>query len=274
MPLTLTIKAELEVPLEAEALVPDTFIGLSQQEISSVGVLYGNRQMVLGDFFGVSGNADDELRLEGDLSRVKMVGADMKRGRLILDGPVGAHLGVGMSGGEIRVKGSAGDWVGPEMLGGRIVIEGDAGHAVGSAYRGSRIGMRGGEIFVFGHAGNEVGSAMKRGLIAIGGDCGDFTGVNMLGGTIVVFGEMGWRPGASLRRGTIVAMQASEVLPTYSYACRYKPGFLRLYLLHLRALGLPVSDQQLEGKYLRYSGDSIELNRGEILFLDRSVAAS
>ena len=274
MPLTIKIKAEPEVPLEAEALVPDTFIGLSQKEISSVEVLYGNRQSVLGDFFDVSGSADEELRLEGDFSRVKLVGAGMKRGRLILDGPGGAHLGVGMSGGEIRVIGSAGDWVGPEMRGGRIVVEGDAGHAVGSAYRGSRVGMRGGEIFVSGGAGNEVGSAMKRGLIAIGGNSGDFTGVNMLGGTIIVMGEMGWRPGASLRRGTIVAMRASEVLPTYSYACRYKPGFLRLYLRHLRALGLAVSDEHLTGHYLRYSGDSIELNRCEILFLDRSKRAA
>ena len=86
--------------------------------------------------------------------------------------------------------------------------------------------------------------------------------------TIVVMGALGWRPGASLRRGTIVAMQPGDLLPTYSFACRYQPNFLRLYLLHLRRFGLPIRDAQLNGSYRRYSGDSIELNRGEILYLD------
>lgn len=151
------------------------------------------------------------------------------------------------------------------MLGGRLTIKGNAGHLVGSGYRGSRIGMQGGEIIVHGKAGNEVGGAMRRGLIAIGGDSGDFTGVNMLAGTIIVLGQLGWRTGAGMVRGSIISMHEAELLPTFSYACTYQPTFLRLYLLHLQSLGLPVDDTQITGQYRRWSGDSVQLNRGEIL---------
>ena len=106
---------------------------------------------------------------------------------------------------------------------------------------------------------------MRRGLIAIGGDSGDFTGVNMLAGTIIVLGQLGWRTGAGMVRGSIISMHEAELLPTFSYACSYQPTFLRLYLLHLQSLGLPVDSSQVTGRYGRWSGDSIQLNRGEIL---------
>ena len=60
-------------------------------------------------------------------------------------------------------------------------------------------------------------------------------------------------------------MHEAEVLPTFSYACTYQPTFLRLYLLHLQALGLPVDEAHITGYYRRWSGDSVQLNRGEIL---------
>lgn len=267
MTLTLTLETQPDVPLEAETIAPERLEGLSETEVASQPVLHGNRKAELGDFFKVGGTPNGELRVIGDLSRVKLVGAGMSRGRVVIAGDVGLHLGAAMSGGETLVEGKAGDWVGPEMRGGRITVKGDAGHAVGSAYRGSQIGMRGGEIIVQGRAGNEVGNTMRGGLIAIGGDCGDFAGVNMLAGTIVVLGALGIRSGAGMKRGSIVAMGGAEVLPTFTHACRYQPSYLRLYLLHLKSLGLAVEDGQLDGLYDRWSGDSIELNRGELLLL-------
>ena len=265
MGLKLTLATAPEAPLEAEVLMPDRLDGLDAGAAAALPVLHGNQAARLGDFFRVEAHDGDELRLEGDLARVKLIGAAMSRGRIVVEGDVGMHLGAVMSGGEIVVAGDAGDWVGPEMRGGRIVVEGDAGHAVGSAYRGSRIGMKGGEIVVHGRAGNEVGNTMRGGLVAIGGACGDFAGVNMLAGTIVVLGELGIRSGAGMKRGTIVAMRAPEVLPTFSYACTYRPSFLRRYLLHLKHHGLAIEESQIAGSYKRWSGDSVELNRGEIL---------
>jgi len=267
MALTLTLETQPEVPLEAEAIAPERLTGLSAAEVGKQPVLHGNRQAELGEFFKIGGKANGEVRVAGDLGRVKLLGAGMSQGRLVIEGNAGLHLGSGMTDGEIVVEGNAGDWLGPEMSGGRIVVKGDAGHAVGSAYRGSRVGMRGGEILVYGKAGNEVGNGLRSGLIAIGGSCGDFAGVNMLSGSIVVLGAIGIRCGAGMKRGSIVTMQPAELLPTFSYACTYEPMFLRLYLGYLRDQGLPVEDRHIAGRYQRWSGDSVELNRGEVLVL-------
>ncbi|HXG44185.1 MAG TPA: formylmethanofuran dehydrogenase subunit C [Gemmatimonadales bacterium] len=272
MSLAITLHTPPAVPLEAETLCPARLAGLSPDQVARRPVVHGNQAAELGEFFRVSGTANGEIHLEGDLSRVKRVGAGMTEGRIVIHGPVGMHLGAGMSGGEIIVEGDAGDWVGPEMTGGRIVIRGNAGHMVGSAPRGSAVGMRGGEIVVLGSVGNEAGSGMRRGVVAVGRDAGDFTGVNMLAGTVVVLGRLGWRTGAGMKRGTIVSMEPAELLPTFAYACTYRPVFLRLYLPHLRRLGLPVTDEQMTGRYQRWSGDAVELNRGEILLLDSGPA--
>ncbi|MCC7410695.1 MAG: formylmethanofuran dehydrogenase subunit C [Gammaproteobacteria bacterium] len=267
MGLALTLHTAPSVPLEAEQLCPDRLAGMSGAEVEALPVMHGNERVRIGDFFRTAPRPDDDLHLEGDLARVKLVGAGMTHGRLIVHGDVGTHLGSGMQGGEILVEGNAADWIGAEMIGGRIVVRGHAGHMLGAAYRGSASGMRGGEILVHGHAGNEVGNAMRRGLIAVAGDAGDFAGVNLLAGTIFVGGQLGQRPGAGMRRGTIATARPVPVLPTFEHDCRYRPVILRLLLLHLIGLGLPVDPAALEGDWQRWSGDAIELNRGELLVL-------
>jgi formylmethanofuran dehydrogenase subunit C len=274
MSLTLTMRNVPEVPVEADALSPERLEGLGAAQAAAVPVLYGNRRAQLGDFFGIDGEGDGELRLVGDYTRVKRVGAAMTRGRIVIEGSVGMHLGAGMSGGAILVKGDAADSVGHEMLGGQIVIMGNAGHLVGSTIRGGRVGIRGGEIIVHGNVGNETGSGMRRGLIAVGGNSGDFTGANMLAGTIVVLGQLGWRSGAGMKRGSIVSTRPAEMLPTFTYACTYRPVMLRLVLAHLRERGLPVTEAHIRGRYRRWSGDAVEANRGEILLLEHAEAAA
>jgi formylmethanofuran dehydrogenase subunit C len=99
---------------------------------------------------------------------------------------------------------------------------------------------------------------------------GDAAGLRMLAGTLVALGGLGAPPGAAMRRGTIVAMSQVRLLPTFAFACSYRPPFLRLYLRHLRARGLPLTDEQIEGRYARWCGDGLELRRGEILILEPS----
>jgi formylmethanofuran dehydrogenase subunit C len=71
-----------------------------------------------------------------------------------------------------------------------------------------------------------------------------------------------------MRRASIVAMTAATLLPTYARACSYRPPFLRLFLRRLRPLGLPVTDEQIGGRYTRWAGDALDLGRGEILILE------
>ncbi len=260
-----------EVPLEAEVISPATFTSLSQSGVEHLNVMHGNVKAKLGDFFKVTGQGAPQIHIEGDVSNVKLIGAGMSEGKVTIDGDVGMHLGIGMSGGEILVNGNAGDWVGPEMSGGRIIIKGDAGHMVGSAFRGQSAGIQGGEIFIHGNAKNEVGHAMRRGFIAIGGNAGDFTGVNMLAGTIIVVGELGIRTGAGMKRGTIVTLQKNApILPSFEYSCTYHPLFLRLYFSKLHDYGFEeIHDVHINGKFKRFCGDGIELNRGEVLLFER-----
>ena len=265
MSLKLTLHTQPDVPLEADILAPDKLGKLDLKEVEKATIYHGNVQTALADFFTVSGTANGELVLEGDLSRVKHIGSGMTAGKLSVYGNAGAHLGTGMQGGTVYVEGNAADWVAPEMAGGRVHITGNAGHMVGSAYRGGAVGMTGGEIIINGNVGNEAGHAMRNGLIAVGGDAGDFTGVDMLAGTIAVCGRMGIRNGAGMKRGTIISMHDTEMLPTFSYACCYHPTYLRIYLQYLVNQGLNIDDSMITGRYERWCGDAVELNKGEIL---------
>jgi hypothetical protein len=71
-----------------------------------------------------------------------------------------------------------------------------------------------------------------------------------------------------MRRGSIVTMAPATPLATFAFSCVYRPPFLGLYLRRLRALGLFVSEEQLDGRYARWCGDGLELRRGEILILE------
>jgi formylmethanofuran dehydrogenase subunit C len=263
--ITLRLKQQFTVPLEAETITPDAFLTRSLADVERLPVLHGNAEAHVGDFFSVTGTADETIRLEGDLTRVKYIGKEMTCGRIEIHGDTGMHLGAEMRDGAIVVHGDVGDWAGAEMRGGLLRVTGRAGHLLGAAYRGSPKGMRGGTILVEGSVGNEVGCAMRRGLIVVGGDAGDFAGVMMLAGTVIVFGSLGLRPGAGMKRGTIVTLTTPTLLPTFKFDCEYRPTWLGVYLHRLREWGFPVPAAISNGAYRRYSGDFTELGKGEIL---------
>jgi len=267
MTLTLTLREQPAVPLETEGLTPDRLAGASRAEIEALPVWHGNERTRLGEFFAVSG-AGEDVRLEGDLGRVRFVGAGMTAGRLTVAGDVGMHAGAGMRGGELHVQGDAGDGAGAGMRGGTLVVGGSAGRGLGGALSGERAGMRGGEIVVHGDAGAQAGAGLRRGVIAVAGRAGDAAGLRMLAGTIVALGGLGPRAGAGMRRGSIITMAAATPPASFAFSCACRPPFLRLLLLRLRVLGLAVSDAQLEGRYGRWCGDGLELRRGEILILE------
>src|ERR1700674_4149974 len=263
--ITLTLKEQPTVPLEAELLSPDVVAGLANDEIRALPVHLGIRQRRVDDFFSVEGAKSDELEIRGEVGKVKWIGRGMTRGRVTIAGSVGMHLGAHMKGGTIDVSGNAADWVGAEMSGGVIRIRGKAGGQVGAAYRGSLSGMTDGTILINGTAGLEVGMRMKRGIIAIGGLVRDFAGLQMKGGTIVMRSGAELRTGAWMVRGTIISLTPIKLLPTFSYASTYNPTFLRLYARHLGTLGITIPYAEQDGAYQRYTGDACVPGRGEIL---------
>lgn len=282
--LRLTLKQELRVPLEAEAISPDRLCGLSESKVGEQTVQYGRRRRKLRDFFDIEAGvqvdelvtgefgstASDEqtVGVVGDLTRVKRLGEGMSQGMLRIVGAAGMHLGAQMRGGLIRVDGDCGAWAGAEMKGGRIYIGGNAGDQLGAAYRGSTTGMRGGLIEVRGAAGVELGRLMRRGTIVVGGVAGECCGLQMRGGTVVLKGGAEIRPGVMMRRGTILSLKPLKVLPTWRKSGDFLSGsrdasFLNFLQRDLECLGvrLPKDFGLLE----RYRGDATWSGKGEIL---------
>ncbi len=263
--ITLALKEQPTVPLEAEAISPDVMATLTNDAIKALPIFLGKRRCRLDDFFEVEGAASDELEIRGETQKVKWIGRGMTRGRIVVTGSAGMHLGAYMKGGAIEVAGNVGDWLGAEMSGGLIRVRGNAGGQVGAAYRGSLAGMADGTILIGGSAGLEVGMRMKRGIIAVGGLVRDFAGLQMRGGTIVLGSGAELRTGAWMIRGTIVSLTPIRLLPTFSYAATYNPTFMRLYAKHLGALGITVPFNDHDGSYQRYTGDTSVPGKGEIL---------
>jgi formylmethanofuran dehydrogenase subunit C len=270
--ITLILKDQPTVPLEAEVISPNNLAGLTTDAIRALPVHLGKRQCRLDDFFNVEGSASEEIEIRGDAARVKWVGRGMTRGKVIVSGNVGMHLGACMKGGAIEVSGNASDWAGAEMTGGFIRIKGDAGGQIGAAYRGSRSGMTGGTILVGGTAGLEVGMRMKRGTIVVQGQVRDFAGLQMKGGTIFLLGGAEIRTGAWMTRGTIVSLAPIPLLPTFAFCCSYNPTFLRLYARHLHGMGVKIPHESRQGSFQRYTGDTSVPGKGEILIWQTSAA--
>lgn len=263
--ITLTLRAPIAHPLDADAIAPDRLAALDVQEISTLQLWDGRNAVPLGDVFTVAGDRSSNVLLEGDLTQLHGVGTLMSAGTLEISGSIGHSLGVRMRGGTIRVGGNAGDDAGAAMAGGSIIIAGNAGDRAGGALQGASKGMIGGEIIVRGGVGREAGARMRRGMLyCASSDVG--TGIGMIAGNIIVSGTIGDGVGAGNKRGTIVALGAVRVSPAYAYACTYRPPHLSLMLLSLRTrFGLPVDDAHVHGLFKRYSGDLAEIGKGEIL---------
>jgi formylmethanofuran dehydrogenase subunit C len=271
-PITFRLKESTKIPIEADSITPDNVIGRSLAEIRALSAFFGRRRVAVGDLFAVEGGDSASIALEGDLSHVKRIGQRMSRGRITIHGDVGPHLGAEMTGGEIIVHGNVGAWAGAQMSDGRIWVHGDAGPMLGAAYTGEKLGMRGGAIIVDGSAGPRAAERMRRGLIVVQGDVGQFAGAHMIAGSLFSFGNLGARPGAGMKRGTLLALKGLEagVLPTFRYSCTCEsPTFLRYYLRRLRAWGLPVADEHIDGRYRRYTGDATTIAKGEVLVYDQ-----
>lgn len=267
--LTLVIRHQDPVPVEAECVCPDRLLSMALADIERLRVWHGNRQTALAEHFAVSGDGrDGRVRVEGDCSRIKMLGLGMVSGSLLIAGNAGMHTGARMVGGDLTVEGDAGDWFGAEMKGGLLRVRGHAGNLVGAAYRGAFHGMKGGIILVDGNAGHEIGASMRRGIIAVAGDAGNFCGVNAAAGTILVGGRLGNRSGAGMRRATIVTLgPPPPLLPTFRNCGRVAPTFLRLLGRHLDAHGYQPAHLLQTQTFVRSCGDMVSMGKGEILSL-------
>lgn len=249
----LKLKKQPTIPLEADSITPDNFVGKTVAEIKKLELFLGKEIVKLGDFFDVTGKSSDikdtKIIIEGDLSNVKRIGEKMTDGEIIINGNVGMHVGNQMEGGKIIVNGDTDDWAGAMLRGGELEINGNAGHYVGAAYRGFWQGMKNGTIKVKGKIGNEALSwarssiAAKRFPTLICGAAGSFLGIHNHGATIIVNGNVDRCAGADQIQGSIVVKgRISKILPSFK-----KLG-------EINEIELP-NGEKLKGKFIEYSGD-------------------
>lgn len=220
----LTPIREFKVPIFAPCISPTVFQGKTLEEIKQLEVWEGNRKRVLSDLFRVEEEAEEKsdgdsltLIIEGDVSKVRMIGAGMTNGEIIVKGDVGMHLGEEMEGGKITVYGNVGGWAGSMMKGGLIEIHGNADDFLAAPYRGQGKGMNGGTIIVYGDVGREAGAYMRKGLIKIYGNADQFVGYAMQGGTIYVQKNSGVNAAACMINGTVIIGGCIDsVLPSFT----------------------------------------------------------
>ena len=133
--ITLKLKTQPGIPVEAESINPENFKDKAADEIYQLPLWCGNRQEKIGDYFDIDVSDYDcgglpKIVLKGDLSRFKRLGQGMTAGEMEIQSSVGFHAGSLMQGGQLTIRGDAGDWLGSHMEGGRIIVEGSAGNYV------------------------------------------------------------------------------------------------------------------------------------------------
>jgi len=245
-----------KVPVEASCISPDVFAGKNLDEIAKLPLLEGNKQRSLGELFEIEGEPTDKpenlgIHVQGDVHKVRRIGAGMSAGEIVVHRDVGIHLGEEMKGGRITVGGNADSWLGAMMKAGTIEVKGNAGDYVGAAYRGSVKGMRGGTIIIHGNAGNELGCFMRKGLIKVYGNAAQFAGIHMKKGTIFIMGDSEGRAGAEMTGGKIIVNgKIKEVLPTF-------------YIDSVKAK-VKVNGDEVSGSFYVFLGDMIEQTEGKL----------
>ena len=264
--MTLTLRAPLEEPIEADCIAPNAFGSLGEAEIGALPVWAGRSRRTLADYFHVKGGHSAAVRVVGDVRHVHCVAVGMSAGDLVVDGDIGSRLAAEMSGGHVEVLGSAGDDAGMAVSGGALRIRRNAGDRVGGAMPGASRGMTGGEIVVDGSVGTDAGARMRRGLLFVGGDAGDHAGRAMIAGTTIVIGRVGRDAAFASKRGSLVVAGGVDVPITYRFACNYEPPHVRVALTYLnRHYGLSLGRELVQGRYRRYCGDAGTVGKGEIL---------
>jgi formylmethanofuran dehydrogenase subunit C len=220
---TLTMKSQPALLLEADNISPDIFAGKTAAEIAALHAFEGSHQTTLGAYFTVAGDAgetaaDTQIVVKGDTSRVKYIGMKMSAGEVVVEGNTDMYTGAWMRGGKLHVKGSVDAFAGTAMKGGEFTIDGDAGNYLGAAYRGDWRGMQGGVIHVKGNVGSDMGYFMNGGTIIVDGNADVHVATHGEGGKIIIKGNAKSRVGGQMVQGEIYVFGKIDVMmPGYEY---------------------------------------------------------
>ncbi|MCX6681367.1 MAG: formylmethanofuran dehydrogenase subunit C [Methanoregula sp.] len=255
---TITMKNQPALYLEADNVAPDKFAGKTAPQIAELHVYEGNTTSTLGKYFEVAGNAgataaDTRIVVKGDVKKVKYLGMKMSAGELVVEGSTDLYAGAWMSGGTMLVKGNVEAFAATGMKGGELIIEGNAGNYLGSAYRGDWRGVSGGKILVKGNAGSDVGQYMLGGEIVINGNADVHVMTHAEGGKVTIKGNAKSKLGGQLVDGTIIVFGTIDVM---------MPGFKFVDNVELEVDGT-------KAKFAHFIGDTGERHKkrkGQLIY--------
>jgi len=255
---TITMKNQPALYLEADNVAPDKFAGKTESQIAELHVYEGNTTSTLGKYFEVAGNAgataaDTRIVVKGDVKKVKYLGMKMSAGELVVEGSTDLYAGAWMSGGKMLVKGNVEAFAATGMKGGELIIEGNAGNYLGSAYRGDWRGVSGGKILVKGNAGSDVGQYMLGGEIVINGNADVHVMTHAEGGKVTIKGNAKSKLGGQLVDGTIIVFGTIDVM---------MPGFKFVDNVELEVDGT-------KAKFAHFIGDTGERHKkrkGQLIY--------
>ena len=270
MKLCLTFLPTGGVPLDVRGLLPETLIGLTSRELAAVRLPQGRGSLALGEVCRIRTRAGEapQLIFEGATGRLAHAGAGMRTGCLVIEGDAGQAAGAGMLGGELEIRGSAGDCLGLGLAGGRIRLGGSAADWCGAAAPGQRAGMTGGAILVEGSVGQQAGAGMRRGVIFVRGNAAEYAGSQMLAGTLLVAGQAAAGAGMGMRRGSLVAGRLEQRLEGFTFAGQADVEWLQICYRMLEQCGLVLPKAWRRSRPWRFSGDHLELGKGELIVHD------
>ncbi|MCL2687023.1 MAG: formylmethanofuran dehydrogenase subunit C [Methanobrevibacter sp.] len=250
-------KKNSKIALEFDELIPDKIYNWEKSDFDKYKVPIGNSKFPLSDYFDVKVEGEAEFSnqvkmvLNGNLGRVKYIGAKMTDGQIIANGNVDLHCGAEMSGGSILVNGNAESYAGREMTGGELEIMGNVKELCGSSYIGDWRGMTGGTITIHGNAGKQLGECLTGGKIYVKGNCDILPGIHMSKGLIQIDGDVNRWPGSQMQNGDIVINGT---------LLKFFQGFIQEEIVK----NPTIVGKSFQGEYIRCTGDIASNGKGNL----------
>ncbi len=240
---------------------------LTQKQLEQHALPTSMGAMPLGELFQVSSGHLDCLSITESNAQLDYVGAQMRDGKMIVEGSTGDFTAAHLNGGHLQIHGDVGNHCAHAMRHGRLDVYGNAGNFAGAALAGAMHGQIGGTFVIHGDAGDCLGDRMRRGLLIVCRNAGDYPASRMIAGSIVVGGKIGNKPAFGMRRGSLFLPDHTIEQPSYfTPPLKQETMFLVLFLRHLHTLRTSLSFPVLDNGY-RSMGDLSNGGIGEIIWL-------
>ena len=218
---TLTVKKQPELFLEADCINPDAFAGKTAEDCQAP--VYQGKEISRSATSSLSRASRRNRGRYADRHQRRLHQDEVHRGKMtagemVVNGTTDMYTGAWMKGGKLLVTGNVHSFCGLGMEGGEFIIDGNAGNYLAASYRGDWRGMRAGLLRVKGNAGSDICTFMNGGTLIIEGNADIHIGTHAEGGKIIIKGNVNRRVGGQMVKGEMILFGTVNVMmPGYKY---------------------------------------------------------